>query len=384
MFERCYPKVTDWLYLISNETIDLRFLPIYSYGFWVAMGFLAAAIVVGKELKRRESIGVMHYTEEEIKYTRDINYFWVLLYTFVGYFVGSKVVPMLTAQIDPFLAGLAMALIAGGLKLYESFKNRPEKEYNETVKIYASDLIGDLVMICAVFGVAGANFFNYLENPDDYANFWSDPIGSMFSGLSVYGGMITAGIVLLAYCKWKKISIPHFFDSVCMAFILANGIGRLGCQTAGDGDWGVEHLAQKPSWIPQFLWSNTYPHNIADVGIPIQNCAEQHCLQLPQPVYPTPIYEFLMCTAIFFILWSLRKKLTAKPGLLLFIFFLLIGVQRYLIEQIRDLSGRDLYWVFGHGFKQSELISIILIILGVVGSAWTLYYYNRLKSNNDQ
>lgn len=67
-------------------------------------------------------------------------------------------------------------------------------------------------------------------------------------------------------------------------------------------------------------------------------------------------------------------------GMLFFIFFILIGVQRYLIEQIRDLSGRDLYYVFGAGFKQAELISIILIIVGSLGCVWTWYYYNRIKT----
>ena len=67
-------------------------------------------------------------------------------------------------------------------------------------------------------------------------------------------------------------------------------------------------------------------------------------------------------------------------GMLFFIFFILIGVQRYLIEQIRDLSGRDLYYVFGAGLKQAELISIILIIAGSLGCVWTWYYYNRIKT----
>lgn len=379
MFERCYPKVTDWLYLVTNEAIDLRFLPIYSYGFWVAMGFLAAAVVVTRELKRREALGVMSYSEQVIHHRRKINFFWVLLYAVIGYFIGTKAVPMLTETIDPFMAGIGLALAAGGLKLWESYKNRPKKDFDETVIVYPSDLVGDMVMICAVFGVTGANFFNYLESPEDYINFWQDPIGSMFSGLSVYGGMITAGIVLLVYCYRKKINIPHFFDSVCMAFILANGIGRLGCQTSGDGDWGVVNLAAKPDWIPQFLWANTYPHNIVNEGVFIQGCREAYCMVLPQPVYPTPIYEFLMCLAIFFILYMLRKRLTSMAGMLVFIFFILIGIQRYLIEQIRDLSGRDLYYIFGAGLKQSELISIILVIVGSLGCVWTWNYYKRLK-----
>ncbi len=164
MFERCYPKLTDWLYFVTNETIDLRFLPIYSYGFWVAMGFLAAAIVVSRELKRREDLGVMSYSEEIIHHTRKINFFWVLLYAVIGYFIGSKIVPMISQQIDPLITGIIIALLGAVFKLWESYKNRPAEDYTETIKVYASDLVGDMVMICALFGVTGANLFNFLEN----------------------------------------------------------------------------------------------------------------------------------------------------------------------------------------------------------------------------
>jgi hypothetical protein len=58
LFDRCYPKITDWLYLVTNETIDLRFLPIFSYGFWVAAGFMAAAYVIGKGAKTKRSVRV--------------------------------------------------------------------------------------------------------------------------------------------------------------------------------------------------------------------------------------------------------------------------------------------------------------------------------------
>jgi phosphatidylglycerol:prolipoprotein diacylglycerol transferase len=111
----------------------------------------------------------------------------------------------------------------------------------------------------------------------------------------------------------------------------------------------------------------------------MSGCTEAHCFVLPQPVFPTPIYEFLMCTAIFLILHVLRKRMTSTPGMLFFFFFILIGIQRYTIEQIRDLSGRGLYYVLGVGLKQSELISIILIIAGGFGMIWTWYYYTKIK-----
>ena len=31
--------------------------------------------------------------------------------------------------------------------------------------------------------------------------------------------------------------------------MLAYGIGRIGCQMSGDGDWGIVNLNSKPEWL---------------------------------------------------------------------------------------------------------------------------------------
>ena len=51
--------------------------------------------------------------------------------------------------------------------------------------------------------------------------------------------------------------------------MLGYGIGRIGCQIAGDGDWGIENTAPKPgwlSWAPDWAWSYNYPHNVLKDG----------------------------------------------------------------------------------------------------------------------
>ncbi|MFN8310626.1 MAG: prolipoprotein diacylglyceryl transferase family protein [Chitinophagales bacterium] len=310
---RCYARIPDLIYSWTNGLLDLRILPIYSYGFMVACGFLAAAVVVTRELKRREALGLM-----------------------------------------PALG---------------------EKKDGTTE--WTSDLVGDLVIICAIFGVLGSCFFNYLESPDSYKDFWQHPVESLFSGLSVYGGMICAGLALLGFSLYKKVKIPHMFDSLAYCFILAVGIGRLGCQLSGDGDWGIENLAPKPDLVPQWLWSTHYAHNIVNEGVYISGCTEEHCMQLANPVYPTPMYEFFECTAIFLLLHFMRKKLTAQPGMLFFVFSIGIGLQRYSIEQIRAVSDRDLYQIFGAHLKQAEIISIAMVIIGVIGVAFLEIYYRK-------
>ena len=418
MLLRCYPKITDWIFHLFNQSpaADFRFLPVYSYGFFVATGFFAAATLAVAEMRRREALGLLKGQEVEIKADETpgmaellITFVltFTLFYKLIGIFVYHEELRTHQLQFGTYLLAATDGNIihkilsiytygswVGGLVVATSFtafffrtsslmigltgmigyykkKELQTRAVLKKVMVYPSDSMGDLVVIAAILGVLGSCFFNFLENPDDYKNFWSDPVGSLFSGLSVYGGLIMAGIGFGVYAYYKKFNLGHFFDSVAPGFILANGLGRIGCQVAGDGDWGLANLASKPGWIPQFLWSTHYEHNIIDADplSVIPNCAEEHCHLLTNPVYPTPVYEFLMCTAIFFILFSLRKRLTYKPWMTFTIFMILIGIQRFAIEQWRDVSGRDLYHIFGFALRQSEIISIILFFIGLVKTA---------------
>ena len=83
------------------------------------------------------------------------------------------------------------------------------------------------------------------------------------------------------------------------------------------------------------------------------------------------------CFVIFLILHFIRERITNKPGLLFFIFAIMIGIQRYSIEQIRSISDRQLYHILGFGLKQAEIISIALVIAGIIGSIWLNSYYKR-------
>lgn len=413
MLLRCYPRITDWIYFTFNQSqaADFRFLPLFSYGFWVAVGFFAAAALAVKEMKRREALGLLTGVESEIKVgeapsvSEVIFYFifgFIIFYKLSGIFVFHEVLRTKQLAFSTFMlsnntggfvqkmlsfftyGSYAGGITGGGVLAFLYYYGRNKEKLQEVITkkimVYPSDSIGDLLIIALVLGVLGSNLFNFLESPEDYNNFMSDPVGSIFSGLSIYGGLICAGIGFWIYARWKKFNLAPFFDSVAPGYVLANGIGRLGCQTAGDGDWGIVNLHPKPDWMPQFLWGSHYEHNIIDYdpGSIIPNCMEEHCHMLAHAVYPTPIYEFLMCTTIFFILWEFRKRLTFKPGMLFTVFMVLIGIQRYSIEQLRDISGRDLYHVFGFALRQSELISIALFLAGIAGTA---YLYARYKKS---
>ena len=168
--------------------------------------------------------------------------------------------------------------------------------------------------------------------------------------------MIFAAVGIVWYVRKKDVPLPLFVDATLPTVMLAYGIGRIGCHLAGDGDWGIPANPDlQPSFIPDWLWGETYPDNILNVTLPESG------------VYPTSIYEFVMASILFSVLWSLRNH-PFRKGWLASLTTLFFGVERLLIEQIRV---NNLFEFLGMEVTQAEVISVIMIILGIAGLVYT-------------
>lgn len=157
-------------------------------------------------------------------------------------------------------------------------------------------LISDLAMICAIFGVIGARIFHLLEYPREFIQ---DPLAMIFSreGFSIFGGLIFGAIAGAIFLRNRAVPIMPMLDALSPSIILGYGIGRVGCQVSGDGDWGtVANMVIKPNWLPDWLWAQTYDNNA--VGTIISAAG----------VYPTPLYEALAAFLIFAFLRSLSLR----------------------------------------------------------------------------
>jgi len=236
-----------------------------------------------------------------------------------------------------------------------------------------------MTMIAAVSGIIGAKVFHNLEN---MGAFIADPIGQLmaFSGLTFYGGLIAGAFSVVWYTRRYKINILHLIDAAAPALMLAYGVGRIGCQMSGDGDWGIDNLAPKPEWmayLPDWMWSYTFPHNVIRSGIPMEDCGTQfwqpYCYQLANPVWPTAFYEVVMCLLIFSFLWAIRKQIRV-PGILFCIYLGLNGIERFFIEKIRINTE---YNILG-GITQAEIISFCLVLIGLLGCI--ILYRNNKKA----
>lgn len=359
-----------------------------SFGFFVAMAFLVSAYFWTKELKRKEQEGLLSTTTVKVLKGQKATTAEFLLSALIGFLLGYKIIFIalhfsaftentqgyLLSTQGNWIGGIVAAAVAVYLKYREKEKTKLEKPVwiDETLHPYQH--VGNLTLIAAFAGIIGAKIFHNLENWDD---FMADPVDALlsFSGLTMYGGLILASIACIYYGRKNKIPIPHLIDSAAPSLMIGYAIGRIGCQVAGDGDWGIDNISPKPNWLnwlPDWMWSYDYAHNVNSVGEPIAGClGDKFCNHLVPNVFPTPFYETIMCFILFFVIWKLRKRITT-PGVLFSVYLIFNGVERFFIEKIRV---NTLYHVGHFAFTQAELISTLLFFTGLAG----IWYFSRKK-----
>lgn len=89
---------------------------------------------------------------------------------------------------------------------------------------------------------------------------------------------------------------------------------------------------------------------------------------LPDGVFPTSLYESLVCGILFFALWALRRRLTV-PGSLFFIYALFTGLERFLVEFIR-ITPKHVF--LGLSLSQAQWISLGFLFIGLAGIGYIL------------
>jgi phosphatidylglycerol:prolipoprotein diacylglycerol transferase len=232
----------------------------------------------------------------------------------------------------------------------------------ELLTVSPSHLVGTITVLTIFVGFAGAKAFHILENTSQFA---ADPWRMIVSsgGFTFYGGMIMATVVIMWYVRSKNLSMLRVADAAAPGLMLAYGIGRIGCYLAGDGDWGVcSDLAEKPSWLPAALWSETFDRNLLGPNRqPIDVLEYMNCPPAADGVYPTMLYEFAMAVAIFLVLWSIRKHRHAA-GWLFGVYLIFNGLERFAIEQIRVNNVGSL---LGMQVTQAEVIAVLVAVVGV-------------------
>ena len=385
-----YPTLSDFTKDFFGFSIPL---PIKMFGLFVAIAFVVAMYFLKRELVRREDAGWLKPFQEISWVGKAIGYGEIWLTGLVIILTGllfsvwarndfsitidSENSPYFGVTLTDFAIALILAVVVAFLRYHFKTLKATSKPEMKVIEIWPHERVETLIGIALVAGIIGAKLFDGLEN---WSSYISHPINFIaFSGLTFYGGMIVAAIAILYYAHQKHIDKWQLADSASPALMLAYGIGRIGCHMAGDGDWGIVNSLSKPlNWLPDWLWSYTYPHNVSNQGIQISGCTGSHCFQLPEGVFPTSLYESVACVLLFLVLWQLRKVIYS-PGKLFGIYLIMNGVERFFVELIRVNNKYDLGFIRP---TQAELISLAMVILGIVVIACNRKIRLRQKEEN--
>jgi len=370
-----FPRFSDLLNYFLGTTFDF---PVQTYGFFLAMGFLIAAMIMRSELKRKENEGLMHPFTKKVLKNKPAGSAEIiggaLLSAAIGYKLFGIVLDYVTFQQDPqkyllsskgsIAAALIILLVSLGHCLYRNnlLKKKGIIETEEIIHPYQHTW--SILIVAILSAIVGSKLFDIIDN---FGSFLRDPFGSIFSfqGLTFYGGLIVTVIVLLLYMKVIKMDWKFVIDATAPAIMLGYAIGRLGCHLSGDGCWGIVNELAKPewlTWLPDWAWASHYPHNVIKEGIPIPGCAGTNCTMLENPVWPTSLYESTVSFLFFLVLWFSRKKMRA-PVTLFPLFLILNGIERFFIEKIR-VNHR--FSFLGMNPTQAEIISTCLVITGII------------------
>jgi len=371
-----YPTISDLLRDIFGINLPL---PVQSFGFFLAISFFLAAFTLQLELRRKEKKGLVFPFPQTIIKGEPAAFADLFTNFLVGFVLGYKLVyafmnyslfvedtqGILLSLEGSFLGGV----LIGSLMAYSHYREKEKKRLpnpvTATEMVHPWQMVSSLTIVAAVSGILGAKIFHNLENLHEFEE---DPFDALisFSGLTMYGGLIFGTVAVMWY-GWKRGIRPLVLaDATAPGLMLAYGTGRIGCQVSGDGDWGIVNLADKPSWLswaPDWVWAYRYPNNVINQGVPIPGCEGSHCSVLPEPVFPTPLYEAIACIILFFVLWQLRHRLK-YIGQVFFLYLFLNGLERIFIEQIRVNNRFEL---LGLSVTQAEVIAVLLMLSGAAG-----------------
>lgn len=192
----------------------------------------------------------------------------------------------------------------------------------------------DLILIATPISIVGARIYYVLFNLSDYQSFL-DMLKIWNGGLAIYGGIITAFIVALVYCKKTGFKFLPFADIVAISFMIGQAVGRYG------------NLINREAY-------GTLCDNFLQMEIYSYYYGARVC------VHPTFLYEsaWLLLGIILLHFYSKRKKFDGE----IFIMYIgWYGLGRSVIEGFRT----DSLYLWGSAIRVSQLVGILSFIAAV-------------------
>ncbi|HEU4671296.1 MAG TPA: prolipoprotein diacylglyceryl transferase [Candidatus Limnocylindrales bacterium] len=213
------------------------------------------------------------------------------------------------------------------------------------------DVLSTGIILVAVAALVGGRLYHVI---DQWQLYRSDPLKIIlppYTGLGVYGGLITGTLAAVAYARYRRVPFWTWADIVAPGLFAMQMIGRW-------GNFANQELYGPPTNLP---W-----------GLAIEcdkRIADFPCATYPfattgfQPLF---LYESLSgLVGLLALLWIGRRLAgRLRPGDLLALFFVWYGIVRFGLETLRHDN-----WLF-FGIPTAQLFSLGFVVAGLAMAYW--------------
>ena len=216
------------------------------------------------------------------------------------------------------------------------------------------EILGNGMIVVAIAALVGGRLYHVI---DQWVLYKDDPIKIFlppYSGLGVYGGIVTGTIAAFLYARYKKVPFLRWADIIAPGLFTMQAIARW-------GNFFNQELYGTPTTLP---W-----------GIPI-DCAHRisgatfdyTCAVLPETTrfHPLFLYESLSgVLGLLVLVWlGFHARNRLRPGDLLLVFFIWYAVVRFVLETFREGN-----WTF-FGVPVAQIVSVLFIAAAGLTLLW--------------
>ena len=224
----------------------------------------------------------------------------------------------------------------------------------------------DMGIIGVIAGIVGARLYYVIFSWDMYKDNLLDIFNLREGGLAIYGGVIAAVISVLVLAKVKHLSAPQIFDTIAMALLNGQMLGR----------WGNFFNREAFGGYTDSLFAMRLPLDAvrsSDVTEQMRRHTERIDGVSYIQVHPTFLYESLWCMVLLIILFAYRKH-KKYEGELFLMYLFGYGLGRFWIEGLRT----DQLLLPGVGIAVSQLLAGAI----VVGTGAAMLYLRKKHKNS--
>ena len=204
----------------------------------------------------------------------------------------------------------------------------------------------DLGIWIIIAALIGAKLLLVIVDWDYYRSNPREIFSLVRSAGVFYGGLIVATIAGFALMRRYRLPVWTTADLYAPGIALGHVIGRMGCFFAGCC-WG------KPANVP---WAITFtdPAAAVNVGTPLNI-----------PLHPTQLYEAGAELLILGLLLSTERKGGYFAGRTFWLYMLLYGITRFIIEIYRGDPRGEMF-----GMSTSQFVSALLVPVSIAMLIW--------------